>query len=63
MHEYKLHLETLRRHEAEAALIRDLAANREKRELFKKIAAHLHTLADEVEQTMRRANVEVGDPT
>jgi hypothetical protein len=50
-------LEKLRTDAAEAALIRDLATDRQKRELFTRIADHLATLAAEVERAIaaRRA--------
>jgi hypothetical protein len=49
-------LEKLRADAAEAALIRDLATDIGKRELFDKLSAHLATLAAEVERAiaMRR---------
>ena len=52
MRDYKAHLESLRNQAAECALIRDLATVRQKRELFTKLAAHLQTLAAEVERAM-----------
>ena len=45
-------LEKLRRDAAECELIRDLATDRRKRELFDRLAAHLSVLATEVERAM-----------
>ena len=48
--DYSSHLDKLRKDAAEAALIRDLATNHAKRELFERLAQHLSRLADEVER-------------
>jgi hypothetical protein len=56
-------LERLRRDAAECELIRDLATDHTKRELFDRLAAHLSVLASEVERTMLeggRGNCSVG---
>ena len=45
-------LEKLRREAAECELIRDLATDPKKRNLFDRLAAHLTVLASEVEQAM-----------
>jgi len=45
-------LEKLRRDAAECELVRDLATDPRKRELFDRLAAHLTQLASEVEQTI-----------
>ena len=45
-------LEKLRRDAAECELIRNLASDPKKRELFDRLAAHLSLLASEVERTM-----------
>ena len=45
-------LEKLRRDAAECELVRDLATEPKKRELFDRLAAHLTQLASEVEQTI-----------
>ena len=45
-------LEKLRSEAAECALIRDLATDPKKRELFDRLAAHLSLLASEVERAM-----------
>jgi hypothetical protein len=51
-------LEKLRADAAEAALIRDLATDSNKRQLFARLSAHLTVLATEVERAiaMRLAN-------
>ena len=49
MQDMKAHLEKLRADAAECALIRDLATDPVKRELFTRLAAHLNTLAGEIE--------------
>ncbi len=52
MKDYVGALEKLRAEAAEAALIRDLASDPAKRELFDRLAHHLSALADQVEQAM-----------
>jgi hypothetical protein len=52
MKDYQASLEKLRRDAAEAALIRDLATDQTKREMFDRLHQHLNRLADEVEQAM-----------
>jgi len=49
MKDYLARLEKLRNDAAECALIRDLATDRAKRELFDRLASHLTVLADQVE--------------
>jgi hypothetical protein len=49
MQDMRAHLEKLRADAAECALIRDLATDPQKRELFTRLAEHLGTLAGEVE--------------
>lgn len=49
MQDMTAHLEKLRADAAECALIRDLATDPRKRELFTRLAQHLSTLASEVE--------------
>ena len=58
MRDYQASLEKLRREAAEAALIRDLATDRTKREVFNRLYEHLNRLADEVERAMKN-----GQPT
>ena len=53
-------LEKLRRDAAECELIRDLATDPKKRELFDRLAAHLTQLASEVEQTILEKGKRVG---
>ncbi len=49
MQDMKAHLEKLRSDAAECALIRDLATDPAKRELFTRLADHLNTLTGEIE--------------
>lgn len=49
MQDMRVHLERLRADAAECALIRDLATDPHKRELFTRLAEHLSALASEVE--------------
>jgi hypothetical protein len=51
--DYQAYLEKLRAYAAEAALIRDLATDPTKREMFTRLAEHLGRLADEVEMVMQ----------
>ena len=53
MKDYQASLEKLRKDAAEAALIRDLATDPTKREMFARLAEHLGRLADEVEMAMK----------
>jgi hypothetical protein len=48
-------LEKLRVQAAECAMIRDLATDRAKRELFAKLAEHFNVLATEVERAIKTA--------
>jgi len=52
MKDYKASVEKLRRDAAEAALIRDNATDKTKREMFDRLHQHFNRLADEVEQAM-----------
>ena len=52
MKDYQASIEKLRRDAAEAALIRDLATDKTKREMFSRLHKHFNRLADEVERTM-----------
>jgi hypothetical protein len=54
MKDYQAQLEKLRRDAAECKLISDLATDGAKRALFDRLAVHLGTLADQVEQEMLR---------
>ena len=55
MQDYQTHLEKLRKDAAECALIRDLAIDPSKRDLFDRLAVHLSSLADQVELAMLEA--------
>jgi hypothetical protein len=55
MKDYQASIEKLRQDAAEAALIRDLATDKTKRELYDKLHKHFNRLADEVEQAARSA--------
>jgi hypothetical protein len=53
MKDYQFHLEKLRRDAAECALVRDLATDKAKREMFDRLVLYLDQLADEVERAMK----------
>jgi hypothetical protein len=55
MKDMQVHLEKLRLQIAECELIRDLATDKAKRELFKKLAEHFKVLAAEVERAIVKA--------
>ena len=52
MKDYQKQLEKLRTDAAECRLISDLATDPAKRDLFDRLALHLTTLADQVEEAM-----------
>ena len=52
MKDYQAHVEKLRKDAAECALVRDLATDEAKREMFDRLARHLDQLANEVERAM-----------
>jgi hypothetical protein len=52
MKDYQASIEKLQRDAADAALIRDLATNPTKRELFDRLHKHLILLAGEVQRAM-----------
>jgi hypothetical protein len=52
MQDYLAQIEKLRREAAECALIRDLATDKAKRDMFDRLASHLTVLADQVEMAM-----------
>ena len=52
MKDYRASLEKFRQDAAEAAIIRDLATDQPKREMFDRLHQHLNRLADEVEKAM-----------
>ena len=55
MKDYQASIQKLRSDAAEAALIRDLAIDEAKREIFNRLHEHLARLADEVERATRTA--------
>ena len=48
-------LEKLRTQAAECAMIRDLATDKDKRELFSRLAEHFKVLAAELERAIKKA--------
>ena len=52
MKDMQAHLEKLRTQIAECEMIRDLATDHKKRELFARLAEHFKVLAGEIEKTM-----------
>jgi hypothetical protein len=56
MKDYLAQVEKLRKGAADCALIRDLATDKAKREVFDRLASHLTLLADQVEQAMMQRN-------
>ena len=54
MKDMQAHLEKLQRDAAECKLIADLATEKEKRELFSRLAEHLSVLADEVRRAIEK---------
>ena len=50
--DYRASIEKLRKDAAEAALIRDLATDRTKRDMYDNLYRHFNKLADEVEQAI-----------
>jgi hypothetical protein len=53
VNDYRASFEKFRKDAAEAALIRDLATNKTKPEMYSKLHEHSNQLADEVEQTIK----------
>lgn len=51
--DYRASIEKLRKEAAEAALIRDLATDQAKRDMYDRLHRHLNALADEVEQAIK----------
>ncbi len=51
--DYLASIEKLRKEAAEAALIRDLATDQAKRDMYDRLHRHLNGLADEVEQAIK----------
>jgi hypothetical protein len=52
MQDYRASVEKLRKDATDAALIRDLATDHLKREMYDRLHRHLSGLADEVERAM-----------
>ena len=53
MKDYRASLEKLRKDAADAALVRDLATDPDKREMYQRLQYHFTMLADEVERAMK----------
>ena len=53
MKDYRASMEKLRKDAAEAALIRDLATDKVKRDMYDRLHRHFNSLADELEQAMQ----------
>ena len=60
MQDHRAQLEKLRSDAAECKLIGERASDTPKRALFERLAAHLGTLADDVEQEMLSAKSNAG---
>jgi hypothetical protein len=58
MQDMRAHLEKLRVQVAECKMIRDLAMDKRKQELFAKLAEHYKVLASEVERAIKEAGGE-----
>jgi hypothetical protein len=56
--DYLASIEKLRAAAAEAALIRDLATDKTKREIYDRLQSHYSGLADEVEQAVKSGAAE-----
>jgi heme oxygenase len=55
--DYRASIEKLRKDAAEATLIRDLATDKVKRQMYDKLQAHFNGLADEIERAMKSSAV------
>jgi hypothetical protein len=55
--DYRASIEKLRKDAAEAALIRDLATDKVKRQMYDKLHAHFNELADEIERAVKSSAV------
>jgi hypothetical protein len=53
MKDYNASIEKLRKDAAEAALVRDLATDTTKRDMYDRLHKHFSQLADEVEQAVK----------
>ena len=60
MKDMQASLEKLRTDAAEAALVRDLATDPDKKALYTILATHLSNLADEVDRAIQRADRRMG---
>ena len=59
MKDMQTHLEKLRVQTAECEMIRDLATDKAKQDMFAKLAAHFKLLADELEkEILKRSSVD-----
>jgi hypothetical protein len=54
--DYRASIEKLRKDAAEAAVVRDLAIDKTKREMFDRLHQHFTRLADEIEQAIKSDN-------
>ena len=64
MKDYQASIQKLRADAAEAALVRDLATDPTKRDMFGRLHEHLSRLADEVERAMNDADgSDISNPT
>jgi hypothetical protein len=53
MKDYRASIEKLRKEAADAALIRDLATDKNKRDMYDRLHRHFNRLADEVELAIK----------
>ena len=60
MKDYRASVEKLRKDAAEAALIRDLATDQLKRDMYDSLHRQLNALADEVEQAIKSSAAKQG---
>ncbi len=58
MKDYRASIEKLRKDAAEAALIRDLATDKTKREIYDNLHSHYGRLADEIELAIKSGTTE-----
>lgn len=58
LEDYQASIEKLRKDAAEAALIRDLATDKTKRDMYDRLHRHLSRLADEVDQAVKSSAAE-----
>jgi hypothetical protein len=63
MKDYRASLEKLRRDAAEAALVRDLATDPDKREMYHRLHVHFNLLADEVERLIEHQSPDGSSPS